>query len=84
MSSKDDGLAERIKQIGSKVKILWSAEEVKDSGWKPGWYPGTVQKYCEETDILTIVYALEPGINYEEELSPLVANQKIKLIWSAL
>ena len=84
MSTEEDNLTENIKQTGSKIKVLWSAEEVGDSGWKPGWYPATVQKYCEETDILTVVYLLEPGICYEEELSPLTANKKIKLEWAAL
>ena len=83
-SAEEDTSAESIKQTGSKIKVLWSAEEVGDSGWKPGWYPATVQKYCEETDILTVVYLLEPGICYEEELSPLIARKKIKLEWAPL
>ena len=57
----EDSLTHSIKQTGCKIKVLWSTKEVDDSGWKPGWYSATVHNYCEESDILTIVYSLEPG-----------------------
>ena len=50
-------------------------------GWRAGWYTATVQKYSEESDMLTIMYSADPGITYDEELSPLVAN---KIIWAAI
>ena len=33
-----DATQEQIKEIGAKVKIYWTANEIGDSGWKPGWY----------------------------------------------
>ena len=47
-------------QIGSKIKVHWSAEEIGDMGWTPGWYVATVQKYCQDTDMLTVTYSSEP------------------------
>ena len=85
-TSKDDlQLAECITQIGSKVMIHWSNEEIGETGWKEGWYDATVQKYCEESDImLTVCYKSEPYQTYDEELLPLLSNDRIKLSWSPL
>ena len=30
----NDPLKEQITQIGARVKVKWSAEEIGDSGWK--------------------------------------------------
>ena len=79
-----EGLMERIAQTGAKVKIKWVNNELDNTGWKPGWYSATVHKYVRDTDMITITYASEPGVSYEEELLPLVANNKINLLWSPL
>ena len=34
--------------------------------------------------MLTLTYVSEPGIPYEEELLPLLSNNKIKLLWSPM
>ena len=83
-ASSEDNLAERITQTGSKIKVHWSAEEVKESGWKSGWYTATVQKYCQDTDMLTVTYMSELDETYDEELLPLLSNGRIKLLWSPL
>ena len=44
---------EEMKQVGAKVKIKWTADEIGDSGWRCGWYVAYVQAYDEETDNLT-------------------------------
>ena len=31
-------LKEKLSQAGAKVKIKWTAEEIGDSGWRPGRY----------------------------------------------
>jgi len=82
--SNDDATKERITQVGSKVKVKWTAEEVKGSGWKAGWYTGIVHRYDEDLDILTITYASEPSTPYEEDLGELLAQEKIQLVWSHL
>lgn len=71
-------------QVGAKVKIRWSANETQDSGWKPGWYTATVQRYCTNTKTITVSYTSEPDQTYDEELLPLLASGSIKLIWSPL
>lgn len=80
----ENTLATQITQIGSKIKLRWSAKEVGDAGWRPGWYAATVQKYCQETDMLTVTYASEPDETYDEELLPLLSKGAIKLLWSPM
>ena len=80
----DDTLAEQIGQVGAKIKVQWSESEVGDSGWKPGWYTGTVQKYYSETQTITVVYQLEPNNTYEEEIIPLISQKRVKLLWSPI
>ena len=83
-SLSDDDLREKITQIGSKIKIQWTIEEIGDSGWKPGWYTTTVQRYCNDTDIVTVTYASEPNHAYDEDLLTLISGGQIKLLWSPL
>ena len=75
---------EQFKQVGAKIKVQWSDTEVAGTGWRPGWFTATVQQYCEESDILVITYSAEPGQIYEEELTPLISNNKIRLVSSPL
>ena len=53
-------------------------------GLRAGWYVATVHNYCMETDMITLTYQSEPNDPYDEELSPLIADRKIKLIWSPI
>ena len=57
----DNSQIDNFKQVGSKVKIRWTLEELGNSGWKPGWYVAYVQAYDDETDTLTVQYLSEPG-----------------------
>ena len=82
-SSNIDALMEQITQVGSVVKVKWTTEEVGDSGWKPGWYKATVQKFDEDSDTITLKYPRET-IPYEEELTPLLSQGKIKLLRSVM
>ena len=43
--SVNGDLTERLVQIGSKVKVRWSSDELQGSGWRAGWYEATVHKY---------------------------------------
>ena len=45
---------------------------------------GEVHGYCEESDILTLRYLLEPDNTYEEEITPLLLQNKVKLISTPL
>ena len=82
-TSVDDSVTAQITQIGSVVKVKWTSDEVGDSGWAPGWYKATVQKYDEHLDTITLKYEREP-VPYEEELTPLISQGKITLLWSMM
>ncbi len=60
-NTSEEQLKEQIGQVGCKVKIKWSKDEIGDSGWKPAWYVDEVQGYDVDTDVLTVHYASEPG-----------------------
>ena len=77
-------IKEQVSQIGSIITIKWSASKVSGSGWKPGWYRAEVQGYSEDNDIITLRYVSEPTECYEEELTPLIEENKIQLIQSPL
>ena len=80
----DEVLKNRVTQIGSKIKARWTKEETQSMGWRAGWYVATANNYCMETDMITLTYQSEPNDPYDEELSPLIADRKIKLIWSPI
>ena len=84
VSASEDQLREQISQIGCKVKIRWTKEEIGDTGWKAGWYVAEVQGYDIDTDVLTVHYSSEPDCTYESELTPLIVQNKVKLVQSLL
>ena len=53
-SSEESNLKEQITQMGAIISVKWTADEVGDSGWRPGWYKAEVHSYCEESDIITL------------------------------
>ena len=75
---------EEMKQVGAKVKIKWTADEIGDSGWRCGWYVAYVQAYDEETDNLTLEYLSEPGAIYIVDLTKYIHMEKIELVKAVL
>lgn len=71
---------ENLKEVGAKVKVKWTEEEIGDSGWRVGWYVAQVQGYCEETDILTVTYPIEPNCTYNLDLTSYVESGKLQLV----
>ena len=57
---------------------------MQSMGWRAGRYVATVHNYCMDTDIITLTYQSEPNNPYDEELTPLIADGKIRLIWSPI
>ena len=82
-SSNSDALIEQITQVSSIVKVRWTAEEVGDNGWNPGWYKATVKKFDKDSDIITLKYVHET-IPYEELLAPLLFQGRIKLFQAVI
>ncbi len=76
----EDMLSEQISQVGSRIKVKWAANEIGDSGWRPGWYLATVTGYNSDMDTLTVEYISEPGCVYDVELTPALASGQIKLV----
>ncbi len=74
MGTTDDGdaLKEQIANVGARVKVKWTPEQIGDSGWKPGWY------------VITLQYVSEPGSTYTEELTPILSDGSIKLVQAVL
>lgn len=79
-SSCSTTTVELFKQVGTRVKIKWCADEIGDSGWRPGWYVATVQGYDSENDVISLTYQSEPGCTYYNELTPLLTENKITLV----
>ena len=73
-----------ISQPGAKVQVKWIGCELEDSGWKPGWYKAQIQSYNPQTDEIDIVYEAEKDCVCTEELTPLISNAKIKLLFSVM
>lgn len=66
-------------EIGRQVKVRWSKEEIGDTGWRAGWYSAEVQESNLSLDKITIIYVSEPESIYKVEVTPLLANGKLKL-----
>lgn len=75
--SPEQGDYESLFEIGKKVKIKWTADEIGDSGWRPGWYVAEVQSASMDTDEISIVYLSEPDVVYTIEVTPLLAQGKL-------
>ena len=82
--SNEEQIREQIIQVGSKVKIKWSKDEIGDSGWKPSWYTAEVQGYDVDMDVLPVIYPSEPSCTYTVELTPLISQKSIKLVQAVL
>ncbi len=78
-TSTEDSLREFLCTPGAVVKVKWSASDLGDSGWKPGWYKAVAQSYDSESDSLTITYPSEPGCIYSIDVSSSLGNGTLKL-----
>ncbi|KAJ7394611.1 hypothetical protein OS493_000429 [Desmophyllum pertusum] len=71
-------LYDQVTEIGASLSIKWNKEEVKESGWKAGWYSAEVQAFDPDTDEITIIYRKEPTVIYTECVTQLIAVGKVK------
>jgi len=76
---KVDDIRESACTPGASIKVKWSAEEIGDSGWKPGWYKAIVQSYNSKSDTLSVVYPSEPGCIYTIDVSVYLACGNLRL-----
>lgn len=66
-------------EIGTKVKVKWSADEIKGTGWKPGWYVAYVHSSDSFEDQIVVEHPTEPDQLYTLDVSPMVAEGSLKL-----
>ena len=66
-------------EIGTKVKVKWSSDEVKDTGWKLGWYVAYVQSADSDEDQIVVEHPIELDKLYTLDVSPMVAEGSLKL-----
>ena len=82
--NETSSLKEQLIQIGAKIKIKWTAEDIGKIGWRPGWYNATVQSYDDETGTLSVVYTAEPDCVYTMEIDEVITNNTIRLVKSVI
>lgn len=49
---RDLSCPEQFYEIGCKVKLMWTKDEIGDSEWRPGWYVGEVQQSDPDNDVI--------------------------------
>ena len=75
---------EQSYEIGCKVKVRWSKEEIGESGWKPGWYVAEVQQSDPDNDEIKKVFQAEQDTTYTYKVTSSLANgtlQMVKSVW---
>ena len=72
-----ESLQQQLVEVGVKIKVKWSSEEIGDSA---GWYVAYVQGYDSDLNLITLQYQSEPDCTYTVELTPLLRAGTIKLV----
>lgn len=68
-------------EVGARVKVKWTREEIGDSNWRPGWYVGEVHgSMVAEEDEITVQFISEPESTYTYEVTPCVAEGKLRMV----
>ena len=69
-----------ILKRGARVKIFWSKDDCKDTGWHEGWYLAIVKEVLDfEETMANITYVVEPKCLYEMHVSQLLNEGHIML-----
>lgn len=77
----DDGdEIEQFYEIGARIKVKWSKEEIGDSEWRPGWYVGEVQSADRDNDEITVQFVSEPDCTYMYEVTPCLVRGTLKMV----
>ncbi|CAB4038821.1 Hypothetical predicted protein [Paramuricea clavata] len=76
------GLLDAIRTVGVRILARWSKEEIGDSGWKTGWYVGSVLKHNKERDTIEVEFDTEANVIYTYKVDEDVKANKIRLAQS--
>lgn len=71
---------EQFYEIGARIKIKWSKEEIGDTDWRPGWYVAEVQDADRDNDEITVQFVSEPECTYKYEVTPRVAQGTLQMV----
>eukprot|EP00112_Aurelia_sp_Birch-Aquarium-sp1_P011710 Seg24649.1 transcript_id=Seg24649.1/GoldUCD/mRNA.D3Y31 product="hypothetical protein" protein_id=Seg24649.1/GoldUCD/D3Y31 len=70
---------EEMFEVGAVLKIKWDADEIGDSGWRPGWYTADVQMADLDNDTVEVEYRSEQGCIYKIQVTPMLSKGKLLL-----
>ena len=79
LSAAIDTGSEDFFEVGARVKVRWTKEEIGDSGWRCGWYVAEVQKANSMLDQIEVVYISEPESVYKIDVTSMLAKGKLQL-----
>ena len=77
--SKTDTKSEELFDVGTRVKVLWTKDEIGDTGWRSGWYVAEVQQANQMLDQIDVVYISEPESVYTIDVTSMLASGKLQL-----
>ena len=43
-------------QVGARIHVLWTENDLEGTKFKPGWYEGEVQEYDDDNDVICVLY----------------------------
>lgn len=69
----DSDLYDEVTEIGARIKVLWTKDDVQKTGWKPGLYFAEVQGFEPDEDIISIIYEKEPKRVYQESVTTAIS-----------
>ena len=71
---------EQFYEVGAKVSVKWTKEEIGDTNRRAGWYVGEVQEADPQCDEITVQFVAEPESLYTYEVTPCVAEGKLRMV----
>ena len=80
MKSCDGDELEQFYEVGVRIKVKWSKEDIGDTNWRPGWYVGEVQEADPKNDEITVQFVSEPLSFYKYEVTPCVAQGSLQMV----
>jgi len=78
----DSDFYDEVTEIGARVQVRWSGDDVKGTGWKAGWYAAEVQDFDPDEDIISVVYDREPTQIYQECVTAAISKGELRLVKS--
>ena len=78
--AEDESTYDAYFEIGTRIRVRWTKDEIGDSGWRSGWYVAEVQGSNILEDTVEVVYISEPKSIYTIEVTEFLGQGKLQLI----